>query len=196
MTTFRLRNESDRDFSQYIETEFVQRLDGLEVVSKVASIHGYQPFGINVSAFIPLIKSHIPFLQEAAAYKAAGLTTIKAGILSNELGETARDINSFIILDAYYLGGLLGVGCAGFAIGLLAGFVDKRIGLGRGKVVFVGMVSIAMNLLILEREMLGMAISIVRDFVILLFAFTIIFINIRLFPPLRVRVLHADSLPS
>jgi hypothetical protein len=192
VTAFRLMNESKRDLSQYIETEFFQRLDGLEVASKLVGIHGYQPFGINTSAAIYPIISQFPFSQKAVELKAEGLTTVKASILSNELGEVTRDVNSFVVLDAYYLGGLLGVGCTGFLVGLLSRLIDRSIALSKSWVMFVGMVAIAINLIILEREILGMATSIVRDFVILTFAYIMVFLNIQILPPSSNRTIRPE----
>ena len=175
VTAIRSVDDVGRSFDEYFSAEVVQRLDGLEVVSEIVSIHGYQLLGINPSAaLIPLI-ALVPFLDEAVQLKANALTSVKAVMLERELGSELRDINSFVVLDAYYLGGFIGVVIVGFIIGLLARWVDLYIGRRVGVVLFVGMVSIASNLLIIEREALGMTVSMFRDFIILFFVFRLVF---------------------
>lgn len=175
VTSFRMISDVGRDFSEYLNEELIRRLDGLEVVSDIVSLYGYQLFGINFSASVDPLTALLPFSDEATQLKMDAMTSVKAYVLANEFGSTQRDINSFIIMDVYYLTGLFGVFFVGLAIGLIARCVDNVIGLNTRPFVFVGIIAIAMNLMILEREMLGIIFFMMRDFIILLVVFSLVF---------------------
>ena len=154
--------------SDYLGAEILQRLDGLELISEVIKIHGLEFFGPNQSAlFNPLI-SALPFLPMSAELKSIGLTTIKSVVLSDELGSNLKDYNSFIILDIYYVSGLIGICIAGFFMGLLIRIIDGNIFYTKGIIIQFCLIAASINLIFLEREFFGMLIFFVRDFVIIM----------------------------
>lgn len=163
------RLEADsRSFSEYFSAEVVQRLDGLELISEVVKIHGLKFLGVNPMAALNPLISHLAFLPESRVLKSLGLTSIKSIVLSKELGSELRDYNSFILLDIYYICGLLGVCFVGLLLGLLCQRIDKNIFVNQRRIMLIGTIAIAMNLIVLEREFFSIIFSIIRDFIILL----------------------------
>lgn len=164
VTTTRLIAYTQEIDSSYFSHEFLARLDGLEVISQLIDASGVYWLGMNpASAFSSFIAA-IPFLSEATYLKANGLTTIKSVILLQEFGSSKRDINSFIVLDLYYVGGVLLIIFAGFFLGFVARWIDRSIGRGQAPTyIYALQVSIAMNMIIMEREFFSILISIFRD---------------------------------
>jgi hypothetical protein len=157
----------DTSANEYLSSEVLQRVDGLEVVSQIIDKYGYQMTGVNVSAALNPITSLIPFLDRAKELKADALTTVKAVILEQELDSKSRDVNSFIILDTYYCGGILGVALVAIIIAYFSRLVDKKIGVTSNWVFQIFLVAIIINFVIMERESVGIVISIARDWLIL-----------------------------
>lgn len=169
VTALRINSGDDRDWAEYVSAEVLQRVDGLEVVSQIIDKHGYHIFGINsFSLFNPII-SAIPFLEATAQIKSEALTTVKSVILNEEFQSGLRDVNSFLLLDVYYWGGLIGVALAAIAIGFFSRLVDLRIGVTTGWIYQLFLVSVAVNLVILEREAVGIFMSVIRDWIVLCF---------------------------
>jgi hypothetical protein len=167
VTVSRMSLYEDTSANEYLSSEVLQRVDGLEVVSQIIDKYGYQMTGVNVSAALNPITSLIPFLDRAKELKADALTTVKAVILEQELDSKSRDVNSFIILDTYYCGGILGVALVAIIIAYFSRLVDKKIGVTSNWIFQIFLVSIIINFVIMEREAVGIVISIVRDWLIL-----------------------------
>ena len=167
VTVSRMSANDDANLNEYFSSEVLQRVDGLEVVSQIIDKHGYQMTGINTSAALNPITSLIPFLDRAKELKSDALTTVKSVILEKELDSKFRDVNSFIILDSYYCGGILGVVFVAILIAYFSRLVDKKIGVTSSWVLQIFLVAIAINFVVLEREAVGMIISIVRDWLII-----------------------------
>ncbi|MGQ0708801.1 MAG: hypothetical protein ACT4NV_03540 [Rhodoferax sp.] len=156
--------------SNFYAREFLERLDGLEIVSKLSNEAGTFSSGIEPTAIaVPLIAS-LSFLPGAAELKMAGLTTVKAVILASYFGIDSRDVNSFFILDTYYIGGWSFVILAFFTVGACANFLDSRIGLHNNKIRACLLIAAASNFLILEREFIGFIFGTLRDVIIVFFA--------------------------
>ena len=170
-------DDDDRTYREYATTEVIDRLDGMELLSKINEIHELKLTGINLDAAYNAIISLIPFLEKSLELKAEGLTSIKSVALDEELGSKERDHNSFIIFDIYYLFGLVGVVSFGTLLGFACLVVDKKIFNGNSQVGLIAIVSIGTNLIILEREFLGIVISIVRDFFIIYIVAKIFLLN-------------------
>lgn len=154
----------------YFFREIVVRLDGLEVVSRLISDHGLSWGGVNFHVIFAPLVSAVPFLPEAAELKALALTTVKANILYHEYGSPQRDINSFMVLDVYYWGGMIGLVLSGLVVGIAARWVDRNVGTSKGLTKTALMVAIASNILFMEREFVLVVINTVRDwFIIYLF---------------------------
>lgn len=167
VTLLRLGSGDDRPFDEYVSAEVLQRVDGLEVVSQLIDKHGYHVFGVNASAIANPVISVIPFLDAAVQLKLEALTTVKSVILDEEFQSGMRDVNSFILLDVYYWGGLFGVALAAVIVGFFSRLVDLRVGQTRNWVYQIFLISLAINLVILEREAVGIFISVIRDWIIL-----------------------------
>lgn len=169
VTTLRVNSGDDRAWVEYVSAEVLQRVDGLEVVSQIIDKHGYHVFGINSSSLFNPIISAIPFLDAATQIKSEALTTVKSVILDEEFLSELRDVNSFLLLDVYYWGGVIGVALAAIAVGFLSRLVDLRIGVTTGWIYQLFLVSVAVNLVILEREAVGIFMSVIRDWIVLCF---------------------------
>ena len=167
VTASRMSANDDVNVNEYFSSEVLQRIDGLEVVSQIIDKYGYQMTGINASAALNPLISLIPFLDRAKELKADALTTVKSVILEQELDSKFRDINSFIILDSYYCGGIFGVAFVAILIAYFSRLVDKKIGITSSWVLQIFLVAIAINFVVLEREAVGMIVSIVRDWLII-----------------------------
>ena len=167
VTASRMSTNDDTNVSEYFSSEVLQRIDGLEVVSQIIDKYGYQMTGVNASAALNPITSLIPFLDRAKELKADALTTVKSVILEQELDSKSRDVNSFIILDTYYCGGILGVAFVAILIAYFSRLVDKKIGVTSNWIFQIFLVAIIINFVVMEREAVGMVISIVRDWLIL-----------------------------
>lgn len=167
VTASRMSTNDDTNVGEYLSSEVLQRVDGLEVVSQIIDKYGYQMTGVNAYAALNPIISLIPFLDRAKELKADALTTVKSVILEQELDSKSRDVNSFIILDTYYCGGILGVAFVATLIAYFSRLVDKKIGVTSNWVFQIFLVAIIINFVVMEREAVGMVISIVRDWLIL-----------------------------
>jgi hypothetical protein len=167
VTVSRMSLYEDTSANEYLSSEVLQRVDGLEVVSQIIDKYGYQMTGINVTAALNPITSLIPFLDRAKELKADALTTVKAVILDKELDSKSRDVNSFIILDTYYCGGILGVAIVAIVIAYFSRLVDRKIGVTSNWIFQIFLVAIVINFVIMEREAVGIVISIARDWLIL-----------------------------
>jgi fumarate reductase subunit D len=167
VTLVRLSQELDVDAGNYARDEFVKRLDGLEVTSKLIQGSGVKPLGTDPQSLLSPIFSVIPVSDRTTELKELALTTIKANILQNEFSSNERDINSFVITDAYYAGGLIGVLVVGWGFGALTRAVDSRIGATRTRCVHLLLVAAVCNGLALERETTGILIGTLRDWLLL-----------------------------
>lgn len=168
--------EADEAYGVYFSREFLARLDGLEVISYLTAREGVSWFGLNPSAiFSPLI-SAIPFLPEASELKATAMTSVKANILYHEFGSSQGDINSFVLLDSYYWGGILGLVGAGFVLGYASRCVDRYIGKTTMRGVAALLVAAAGNVVFMEREFISMLINVVRDWLIV-YVFMVFFLR-------------------
>jgi hypothetical protein len=161
-------SEETRPLTQYFSAEVVQRLDGLELVSRVVDIHGLNVFGVNFIAVQNPIISHLSFLEESSRLKRLGLTSVKSVVLDNEIGSSLRDYNSFIVLDIFYVSGMMGIMIFGLMLGRICRLIDRTIYLNKSRVILVVSIAVAMNITILERELFSILFSVTRDFFILL----------------------------
>lgn len=152
---------------EYFIQAFLERLDGLEVLSNLIKDGGIFWTGQNPDAIWPPLISSIPMLPEAAELKAAALTTVKATLLYTEYGSLQGDINSFAMLDPYYWGGVVGLIFAGAFLGYVSKWVDKNIGQAKSKAIAALQVAIACNIMIMEREYISMLTNIVRDWIVI-----------------------------
>lgn len=167
VTTSRISAEKNIDMDEYFSSDILQRVDGLEVVSKIINKYGYQITGINASVALNPIISLIPFLDKSRELKIDALTTVKSVILEQELDSKFRDVNSFVILDAYYCGGIIGVVFVASLIAYLSRLVDAKVGATSNWIFQIFLVAVIVNFVSMERETIGIFISIARDWVIL-----------------------------
>lgn len=167
VTFFRINSGDDRLLSEYVSEEVLRRVDGLEVVSRVIDSYGYQMFGINERSILNPLLSAIPFLDISTELKAKALTTVKSVILEEEFQSSFQDVNSFALLDAYYWGGLFCVIIVAFIFGFFSKLVDLMIGVTSGWIYQLFLVSLVGNLVILERETIGIFMSVLRDWFLL-----------------------------
>lgn len=152
---------------EYLRSEFLARLDGLEIISRLTAEGDLSWFGVNQAALLPPLISSVPFLPEAVELKAAAMTSVKANILYNEFWSPLGDINSFVILDVYYWGGVCGLIVAGVVLGYVARWADSRVGRGATKGSTALSIAVATNLVFMEREFISMLINIFRDWTVL-----------------------------
>lgn len=153
-------------FSAHFSDEIVKRIDGLELISLLVDTYGYPLTGINPSAIAAPILSSIPFLPAAVELKANALTTIKSIILALEFGSMQGDTNSFIIVDVYYWGGVIGLMLSAVFLGYAAKKVDQRILISKGIVMNSLLIALACNIIYMEREFINILIGTARDFTI------------------------------
>jgi oligosaccharide repeat unit polymerase len=167
VTASRFNAGINTEMDEYFSSDILQRVDGLEVVSKIIDKYGYQMTGINAAAALNPIISLVPFLDKSTELKTDALTTVKSVILQQEFDSKFRDVNSFVILDAYYCGGLIGVAFIASLIAYLSRMVDAKIGVTSNWIVQIFLVAIVVNFVSMERETIGIFISIIRDWVIM-----------------------------
>lgn len=167
------------DATSYVLADFVSRLDGLELSSKLtregtSSLLGTWDFNV-FSNFI----SAVPFLDSATELKAAGMTSSKNYLLQEVLGSSQFDINNSVITDLYYFGGYFFLVIGGIFYGYFVKRFDlimksNRIWKGRASLAF--MMSFMMNAFRFEADYFGVILSIFRDFLI----FYVVFLTINL----------------
>lgn len=162
----RWSSEEVIDPQRYLEREVLTRVDGLEIVSDLYSWYGPTMFGVDSTAALNPLISSIPFLPGAQELKVDALTTVKSMILDSEYHSSARDVNAFVVLDAFYWGGLSAVALTGVLLGFFARLVDAKIGRYSSALTQAFLFAVAANIIIMERESLSMALGIARDFVI------------------------------
>ena len=174
VTVNRVTQAYDVDATSYTQHEFVKRLDGLEIVSTLIKQGGVSLFGQSPETLLLPLIAAMPVSQRATELKALALTTVKANILENELSSNERDVNSFVITDAYYLGGLLGTCLIGLLVGFVAKYIDRRVGLTKSPYIHLLLVACICDGLVLERESIGIIASVLRDWVLLIILMRVI----------------------
>ncbi len=167
-TILRVLSGDSRDLFEYVSAEVLQRLDGLEIVSRLVELHGYQFTGINPVAILNPIISSIPFLDNALILKADALTTVKSIVMIQEYDSSLRDVNSFVVLDVYYWGGMVALVIVAYVVGWTARLVDRGIGMSRGLVYQCFLMAAVVNLTVLESESISLILGIFRTWLILL----------------------------
>jgi len=167
VTANRVATSDDVSVEDYVSHEILKRLDGLELLSRIVDSHGIEVLGVNpTAASIPLLAG-IPFLARAQSLKAEAMTNVKAVILDEELDSSGRDTNSFVLVDSYYCGGLLGMVSVGLLLGASTRLVDRCIGRTKRRGIQLLLAALALNLVALEREAIGIGVAVLRDWVIL-----------------------------
>lgn len=162
----RLTFNSADSLSAHFSDEISKRLDGLELISLLIETYGYSLTGVNPSAIAAPILSSIPFLPAAVELKANSSTTIKSIILAVEFGSLQGDTNSFVIVDGYYWGGIIGLMFSAVFLGYAAKKVDQRILASKGIVMNSLFIALACNIIYMEREFINILIGTARDFTI------------------------------
>jgi hypothetical protein len=191
VSVYRLTVNPIDNFSEHFSEEILKRVDGLELISLLIETYGYPLTGVNTSAVAVPVVSSIPFLPAAAELKANALTTIKSFILANEFGSMQRDTNSFVIVDIYYWGGIVGLMLSAVLLGCAAKKVDERILLSKGIAMNSLFFALACNIVYLEREFITILIGTARDFTI----YTAIFFVICKKPKIQPKnVIHENNL--
>jgi len=155
---------------EFVMTEFVQRTDGLELLSRVSSELGAIPFAGTRDPLVFLnFVAMIPFLDQAAELKALGLTSSKGYLLAQVLGSNKMDINNSVLTDPYYFGGVLGV----IVFGLLYGFYTRRIdsiikngAIWRSRWLSAFGLAVVLNAWRVETDLFGLIFVVLRDAVI------------------------------
>lgn len=151
--------------------EYVERTDGLELVSRVFEVRKIPffgtwdilPFGTYISSF--------PFIESAVALKALGITSVKAFLLQSELGLSNIDINNSFVTDIFYLSGYPGLFCFSLLYGHTCRWVDKQVVLDR----FVSngirsalLVSLTLSVMFIEFESMSSPVAVLRRFLAVL----------------------------
>jgi len=175
VTIHRILSGDSRDLFEYVSAEVLQRLDGLEVISKIVELHGYQFTGINPVAILNPIISSIPFLNTALILKADAMTTVKSLVMFLEFDSPLRDVNSFLVLDVYYWGGMVSLIIVAYVVGWAARLVDRGIGMSRGWVHQLFLIALVVNLTVLESESISLILGTFRNWLILLFCCNLFF---------------------
>jgi hypothetical protein len=166
VSVYRMTFNPPDNLSAHFSDEILKRVDGLELISLLIESYGYPPTGINPSAIAAPIVSSTPFLPAAVELKANALTTIKSIILALEFGSLQGDTNSFIILDVYYWGGVIGLMLSAVFLGYAAKKVDQRILISKGIAMNSLLIALACNIIYMEREFINILIGTARDFAI------------------------------
>lgn len=174
VSIFRVLNAYSGDLSEFLSYELLKRTDGLELISLLIDVHGYPLFGVDPSAVMIPIISSIPFLPLANELKASALTTVKSNILAFEFGSPLRDTNSFVIVDVFYWGGVIGLMLSAVFLGFFIMKLDQKILATKSIFVNSLLIAFAGNIIVMERELIGMLIGVARDFVILTLVFLVI----------------------
>lgn len=155
---------------QALILEWVARLDGLELISRVSnesnlSWHGTGDFGILKNS-----QSMIPFLPSAKELKLSGQTAPKNYILKNVLQTDQLDTNNSAVTDVMYFGGLPLLTLVFTMIGAAAGLIDRALRSGSWRstgLTMAGTLAIGLNLLRLEADTMSIVLNSARDFAIL-----------------------------
>jgi hypothetical protein len=160
----------------WILIEFIQRTDGLELLSRVSSEIGSIPlFGTRDPLIFLNFVAMIPFLDQAIELKALGLTSSKMYLLTQVLGSTKIDINNSILTDPYYFAGVFGLIIVGVIYGYFVRKVDnltKVGGIWRTRWVSACGFAFVLNAWRFESDLFGLLFVITRDIVIFYILFT------------------------
>lgn len=166
VSLYRVTFNPPDNLSAHFSDEILKRADGLELISLLIETYGYPLTGVNPSAVAAPILSSIPFLPAAVELKANASTTIKSIILALEFGSLQGDTNSFVIVDVYYWGGVIGLMLSAVFLGYAAKKVDQRILISKGIVMNSLFIALACNIIYMEREFINILIGTARDFTI------------------------------
>lgn len=166
VSAYRFTHDPPDNLSAFISDSILKRSDGLELISLLIEIYGYPLTGVNPSAITPPIISSIPFLPLADDLKASALTTVKSNILAFEFSSPLRDTNSFVIVDVYYWGGVIGLMLSAIFLGLITTKIDQKILISKSLLINSLLIASAGNIIIMEREFIGILIGMARDFII------------------------------
>lgn len=166
VSIYRLTSDSAESFNSHLSDEILKRIDGLELISLLVQMHGLSLTGVNPSSAVAPVLSSIPFLPAAVELKANASTTVKSIILALEFGSLQGDTNSFVIVDVYYWGGVVGLMFSAIFLGYATKKVDEKIFISKGVVMNSIFIALACNIIYMEREFINMLIGIGRDFLI------------------------------
>jgi hypothetical protein len=108
-------------------------------------------------------------LDTALKIKADALKTVKSMVMIQEYDSPLRDINSFVVLDVYYWGGMVALIFVAYTVGWIARLVDRGIGMTRGWIYQCFLMAVVVNLTVLESESISLILGIFRTWLILLF---------------------------
>ena len=107
-------------FGAYFADQIAKRVDGLELISLLTESYGYQATGINPIAVVAPVVAANPFMPGAVELKENALTTVKGVILALEYDSLQGDTNSFVLVDVYYWGGIIGLMISAVFLGFVA----------------------------------------------------------------------------
>lgn len=159
---------------EYLVQDLIKRTDGLELISLINQevsipIQGTLDFRIFIN-FIAMV----PFITEAEALKALGLTSSKNYLLREILVSDAFDMNNSVIADLFYFGGYIGVAIGAIIYGY---FVGKFNAIARSAAIWENrsraafLLAFMMNCFRIEVDFFSMIISTTRDFLIIYLVF-------------------------
>ena len=152
------RSNNYFSFSDFLYSEFITRLDGMELISELGDYGFIKYWGsFDWNMFSPLI-SRIPFLEAAQAAKIAGLTSTKQYYLKQLLGTDRLDNSNSMLADPLYFAGLGGVVVCFLIMGYAIGRFDLHIKSGRfgtSRISLAIAMSFAMSYSVIEVDFLG-----------------------------------------
>jgi hypothetical protein len=177
-----IRMDDFGNLFEYIQEDFISRLDGLNLISRVTHEMNISWLGTYDFMLFSNFVAGIPFLEAATALKEAGMTSSKNYLLKEVLGMVQIDHVNTMVTDLYYFGGYFLLIICAMHYGYLVMRLDILVRTNRlwsSRILMAFMFSFLINALRIEVDYFGMWINIFRDFCLLFgMSLTIRFLDI------------------
>jgi hypothetical protein len=144
--------------SDYLQTEVIERLDGLNLVTQLREAQTLPYSGTFDPMLLSPLISRIPFLEAARSAKEIGRTSSKQYFLQDVLRNGRYDDSNSIITDPLYFAGIAGVILSFVALGSIIARFDLVVEGGRlllGRLSTALMFAFAISFVMFENDFVG-----------------------------------------
>lgn len=162
------------DLDLYLLNEYVKRLDGIELISRLDNAVNIPFYGTYDYRMWSNLIAMVPFLESARELKAEGLTSSKSYFLQVILNTKEFDSNNSLVTDLYYFGGYLLTFFGAMVYGFIVMKFDRALRnkyIWKNRAILAFMCSFFINGWQFENGYTGVVVSTIRDFIILYLLF-------------------------